>query len=757
MSQLRQPLGLVMVLFLSVLLGWQASRLPYRYAVADLFPSGEPSLAYYDSLRTAFPGRGASLALGIHTETGIFRPAFLRVLDSLSQDLARLPGVERVASLTQGRFLRLGPLGTRRDLPLVHPYQPDRLARDSAWLMAMPPFRYTFLSPDARTTCLYLRLTPGESRAGFAALLTEIDHLLRRYALQETAYTGGSYSTYQQEARLRQDMWRMGAFSLLWILGMLWLAFRRWWGLALPLLIIGLSTVWTLGLMQLLGGALNLMTILLPALLFVVGTSDVIHLLMHYREALGRGLRPAEAVVHTRRTVGLALLLTSCTTALGFLMLRVSASGPVGDLGLYTALGVMIAYVLTLTLLPPLLPWLPVATARLHSRRQQAWHRLWRHRHALRAGALGLALLALPGLARLEVQAFFGQELRPHTPLAQEIAFFERYLGGTRPFLLGVSATSPDANLWTPEMIRALARVEDHLVTTYGLHRPYSLVRELRATHSSLHQGRPAAYGLPAQDAELANLIAYYRLYTDSTQQRDLITPDGRLSRIAGTLPDLGLQEMARRHARFQAYLDAHPLPPGLKLRLSGEAELLDRSHRLFVERLGGSLLVALVAIAVLMGFLFRSWRMALLALLPNVMPLLLIAGGMGLAGVGLNMSTAIIFTISFGIAVDDSIHFLSRLYLERRSGKPLPLAIRRTWFATGRAMIWTTAVLVGGFLALLGSSFWGTWLTGLLVSLTLLLALGGDLVLLPVLLLGRKRSLREARQRGSGRRRSWR
>ena len=730
-------IGLLVLLLFTLLLGWQATQLPYRYAVQDLFPAGDPAVQAYDSLRAAFPAQGRYLGLGVRPGGSVFEAGFLVRLDSFSQALRQLPPVAGLTSLTEARFRRRGPLGNQRDLPLVHPYRPERLARDSAWVMAMPLFRYSYVAPDARTTCLYLRLAEGP--LDLAQLARQVDSLCLRYELGETALTGGPYSAFRQETRLRHDMWQMGALSLLWVLGMLGWAFRRWWGVALPLLIIGLSTLWTLGLMRLLGGELNLMTILLPTLLFVVGTSDVIHLLMQYREDLARGLAPAEAVRHTRRTTGLALLLTSLTTALGFLTLRLSAAGPFGELGVYAALGVMVAYGLTVLLLPPLLPYLAVAPAPPRSRRRWVWYALWRYRRGWRALALVLALVALPGLAQLKVEAFFSRELRPHTAEAREIAFFEQHLGGTRPLLVGFSAAEGHS-LWEPAMVQALARVEDYLVDSLGLNRPYSLVRELRALHSVLDQGRVRAYRLPEGPDDLASLITSYRLYVDSAQQRSLITPDGRLTRLEGTLPDLGIREMARRQARLDAYLATHPLPPGLAVHLSGEATLLDRSHQLFVQRLGGGLLLALGVVALLMGLLFRSWRMACLAILPNLLPLLLIAGGMGWAGLGLNMSTAIIFTIGFGIAVDDSIHFLSRLYVERRQGRALPMALRQTWFATGRAMLWTTAVLAGGFLALLGSSFQGTWLTGLLVSLTLVLALVGDLILLPVLLLGKKR-----------------
>ncbi|RMG61002.1 MAG: hypothetical protein D6722_20260 [Bacteroidetes bacterium] len=730
----------LLIMLITGLLGWQASRLPYRYAVADLFPAGDSTVQAYEALQAAFADSNQYMALGIHTPDGVFQGDFLPRLDSLSVAIPQLSGVVSVSSLTTERFLRADPLGWQQELPLVHPFQPARYARDSAWLLAMPPIRYTFLSPDARTSALYLKLTPGLGRAGLSQLVGQIDSLTQRYRLLQTALTGGPYSAFRQEQLLQQDMWRMGAISLLWVLAMLWLAFRRWWGVVLPLLIIGLSVLWTLGLMKLLGGALNLMTILLPTLLFVVGTSDVIHLLMHYREALSEGMSPLAAVRHSRRSVGLALFLTSFTTALGFLMLRFTAGGPFGELGIYTALGVGVAYGLTMGLIPPLLPFLAVPTRLGRSLRWEGWYHLFQYRRHLRRAALVLAALALPGLLALQTDAFFSRELRGHTAEARELDFFETYLGGTRPFLLGFSVPEGQ-NLWTPDKVRAMARVEDYLVTHYGLNRPYSLIGDLRAVHSSMHRARPEAFRLPEPEGELANLIAYYRLYTDSTRSRPFLTPDGRMARLTGTLPDLGLQEMERLHAGFRAYLARDPLPDGLRLTLSGAAELLDQSHRLFVRRMGGGLLLALGVVSLMMGLLFRSWRMAFLAMIPNLLPLLVIAGGMGLLGVGLNMSTAIIFTVSFGIAVDDSIHFLSRLYVEQKAGKSLPLALRRTWLSTGRAMLWTSGILIGGFLALLGSSFEGTWLTGLLVSLILLLALGGDLLLLPVLLLGRKKN----------------
>ena len=175
--------------------------------------------------------------------------------------------------------------------------------------------------------------------------------------------------------------------------------------------------------------------------------------------------------------------------------------------------------------------------------------------------------------------------------------------------------------------------------------------------------------------------------------------------------------------------------------RITGKSLLLDKSNEVITYNLGYGLFTALIVVAIMMGILFKSVRMALIALVPNVLPLFLVAGIMGLFGVGLKMSTAVIFTVSFGIAVDDTIHFLSRLNTEMKKTSSLPEALKITYYSTGRAIMITSLILVLGFGVLMFSEFTTNFITGFFVSLSLLFAVFADLFLLPVLLIGQDKT----------------
>ncbi|MEL6653490.1 MAG: efflux RND transporter permease subunit, partial [Bacteroidota bacterium] len=253
------------------------------------------------------------------------------------------------------------------------------------------------------------------------------------------------------------------------------------------------------------------------------------------------------------------------------------------------------------------------------------------------------------------------------------------------------------------------------------------------------HKGIARFYRLPSSDRSLSTLVEQLRFFGKDNGLYDILQEDESESRISGTLPDLGLQEYASRNAQLRAFVRDSIDQNWLRPRLTGSALLLDRSHRSVVNNMLLGLGLGVLVVGLLVGLLYRSWRMCLVALLVNLVPLLMIGALMGYLGVGMKMSTAVIFSLAFGIAVDDTIHFISKLKLELDKGKSLPQAIRCTYLSTGKAIILTSLILSAGFLGLLSSDFQGTYYMGLLVGMALLWAMLADLVVLPLLLLWRR------------------
>ena len=248
-----------------------------------------------------------------------------------------------------------------------------------------------------------------------------------------------------------------------------------------------------------------------------------------------------------------------------------------------------------------------------------------------------------------------------------------------------------------------------------------------------MNGGRNEEYILPADENEM-KLVERNIKRLPRVNLRNYLTDDKQHARINGKVKDPGGKVMREYDQQFKIYMKENINGDLIGYRVTGMPFLVDKTNEFLATNIVMSLAIAFIIIAVIMGLLFQSYRMIIIAILPNLLPLLAIAGMMGLVGINIKISTSIIFAIAFGIAVDDTIHFLTRFRLEIQQGQPMETAILNTLKGTGKAMILTSLVLLGGFVILLVSDFGGTFNTGLFSGLTILFALIGDLVVLPVL-----------------------
>src|SRR5690554_4314826 len=221
-------------------------------------------------------------------------------------------------------------------------------------------------------------------------------------------------------------------------------------------------------------------------------------------------------------------------------------------------------------------------------------------------------------------------------------------------------------------------------------------------------------------------------------------------TRISGRIPDWGNIKTNHENEKLYAFLKEQGLDQHLSIHVTGTAELLDRNMSYMSSSLVEGLSFAILVVSILMALLYRSFRMLLISIIPNIIPLIIIAGVMGFSGINLKITTAIVFTISFGIAIDDTIHFLSNFKLELKKGKSKLYALKNTYLSTGKAIVLTSAILIGGFSMLLMSDFMGTYYMGLMICITLIVAVLSDLFILPLLLLyfypdpNKKKSIKE-------------
>ncbi len=741
----RSWLAIGLVAGVSIFFAAQLPRLQFDYDLEMFFPAGDPETQFFKKFRTHFGNDDDYVLVGLESPTGvIFEYEFLSRIDSLRRQIETLPWVQYVHGPTNLRQVERNPVAaTPMRRPYLHLRDTSRYAADSARIYKSRLVNYIF-SADRESVLLFVRHDDLLSQEKCRMLTDSIRSAVNALNFSNVHFAGKCFGqTYFIQLIQRETAVFVGA-SVLFVIWSLWFTYRTFWGLWMPMTVVGLSVLWTLGLMALLGKPVDLVSNIIPTILLVVGISDTMHLLTHYLGSRRSGV-PADAALRSAvREVGRATLLTSLTTALGFLTLTSSSFRPLVFLGIYLSVGIFIALGLTYALLPAFLRLQP-KLQRPQTGSTDFWDEFlafsfaWVKRQRWVIIAVSALVMALSAWSTryITVNNYILTDLRPSNPLQQDHRFFADKFAGPRPFecMVRLQDGSSREDIFEPELLKELTTVGKYLREVYGVKNLMTPAVMIRQANQIYHFGDTTFARIPNDTASIDLLAKKLERYLGATQFDRFIAQGGRVVRLRGDMPDWGSYVVRQKNAAFLRFLDEKFPDSKLDYQITGTAYLLDLNNKYLAENVIGGLLLAFTVIAVLFAILFRSLRIALIALVPNVFPLLVVGGAMGAFGIDLKISTSIIFIISLGIAVDDSIHFLSRFRQEKRRA-PAEEALAITYRNTGKAIVLTTLILMGGFLVLTLSEFLGTYYIGALVALTLGIAVIADLTLLPALLL---------------------
>ncbi len=747
-ARLRRYARLVILVLTLVTLALGAAalaKLRFNYNFNDFYPQGDPDLAYYERYVRTFGTDNDYLLVGLEAPDGrVFRAPFLTRLQALTVFLRTRPHVRAVLAPTTLTNPVLDGAATF-SVPYLHPAEPARLPADSALIRQTTELRHTLFSSDYRAVALLIQTDPELGKPAGDTLLHALTAELRRlgFAEKDTHLAGRVVAQTVFVERLQWELALFISLAVVLVTGLLWFTFRTWWGVLLPLTVVLLAIVWGLGAMGLAGGGINLLTALLPTMLFVVGMSDVVHILTRYGAEVRHGTEKNRAVLVATREAAFGSGLSSLTTSVGFFTLVTSNIRPIQDFGLFTGLSVLLTYVLAFTLLPAMLVLLPVPSLEERALTPGGWDalltrlfsRVLRHRRWVVGGALVLLTLSGVAITRIRLDATLLDDLSKNDPVRMDFTYFDTHFGGVRPIEIHLLPQGGRGAL-DSAVIGEVAKLETWLTTHYGVLTLTSPATLVRAVRKAQHGGLPAEYQLPQNAAEWRQARKALRFIRKRPEFAALVTPDGHQARLTGRMPDIGSAASRALLPAYRTFVRTGLDSSILRVRLTGSAPLLDKNNdTLTVDMLSGvSLDIVLVALITLA--LFRSWRMVPVVLIPNLFPLILVAGVMGAFGVNLKVSTSIIFTIAFGIAVDDTIHFIAKLRLALTKFASVRQAVLYTYRLAGQAVIVTSLILIGGFGTLLFSTFDGTFYTGLLIGLTLLIGVAAELTLLPILIL---------------------
>ncbi|MDQ2771688.1 MAG: MMPL family transporter [Bacteroidota bacterium] len=739
-------LALLVLGLLSGLSAYYVAQLRFNYNFNDFYPAGDPDLDYYQGYTRRFGNDNDYLLLGLETAPGhsVFEPDFLRRVDSLTRLARRQVHVVAVTSPTTIANPVVEGLGFF-NLPYLHPNEPARRRADSTLIYRTPGLVGNVFSPDARAVALVIQTTPDLKKPPGDSLLTALRGGLRQFGFPENRYhlAGRAVAQSVFVDRLQWELMVFMSLSVLLVTGLLWFTFRTWWGVAMPLIVVLGAILWGLGVMGAWGVSIDLMTALLPVMMFVVGTSDTVHIITRYVSELGYGASKRDALRITLKESGFGSGLSALTTSLGFFTLMTSSIRPIYNFGLFTGIAVLLAFVLSFTLLPALLVLLKKPQLRVPRQQGHSWDgvlaRLFRTVLVRRRWIFAISTLVVcvsAGLAtRVHINSALLDDLSKNDPVRLDFGFFERQFAGVRPFELELKPAGGH-DIYDLNVLRQTEHIETYLHDTYGLRFAASPVTLVKSLRKALNGGGLAEYRLPADSTELTRLRSKLRLFRKKPEFRALALPDGTAGRLTGRMADVGSIRADKLNDGLRRYLRTSIDSTVLSTRLTGSSNLIDKNNENLTLNMITGMSIDVLMVTVIVLALFKSFRMTVVVLIPNLVPILIVAGVMGLAGVNMKVSTSIIFTIAFGIAVDDTIHFISKLRLTLGHEPDLFKAVKRTYLLAGKAVVVTSLILVGGFSTLLFSSFDGTFYVGLLIGLTLLFGVVAELTLLPLLIL---------------------
>jgi len=737
-------LVLVVVGVLTAILGASATRLEVNTSNEYFFLHGDPFIERYSEFKDTF-GSDEFVYVLVSTDD-VFTAEALTSIRALSEALGEAPYVGKVTSLLNAEHLV-----NEDDSIFVRPFIGEDIPTDPKVLqtlradaLANPLYTDTFVSRDAKHAGIFIQTEIVEGDGDFRKALSDAMYTIvdrPEFVALQPRLVGPPILDAVVDQTIQQEFNFFGAISGVIILVILVWTFRRFIDVLSPMVIIGLTNVWLIGTMAFVGVPLTMMSFVLPALVMVVGCGDAIHIIAEYRVQVMESGEVKSAVYQTIRRTGLPCLFTSLTTAVGFGSLMAMEIRPGKEMGMFAALAVLIAFALSVTLLPVLLsfgstPNIAKAdngTFARASRALLAWIADVTARRPWPIALVSIVIFvgALHGLTKVEVAADFLRVFSTDTRVRQDYEAVDATLGGTVGLELIVDGGDPSA-IFEPDYLGELAAL-DQWLDDYEITQSTVSVLDVFEELVTLTSTASPRGTLPDSADSAAQLFLLYEMGGAEEIDR-LVTGERDRAHLTARVRSVPTSRLKS----FMEELDAWSAEnlKVVSVSATGLIPLFVRMVETITKSQLYSFSLAFVAVMFMMMLQFRSVGLGLLAMIPNIFPIAFTLGFMGYQGITLNVGTVMIASIAIGIAVDDSIHFVThyRHYLD--DGFSTVDAVRAATTGVGHALLTTSVVLAVGFSVFGLSSMSHMVNFGLLTAMTVTTALVADFFLLPAILI---------------------
>ena len=744
---------LILIAIITTLLVFQMKNMRFSYTEANLLPENHEVNIQYNKFLEIFGEEGNLVLLAVK-DSSVFTTDKFNAWNSLAKSFDSLPEVEFTLSIADVKKLKKDTKNRKFVLESIYEEKitsQEKVNSIKKELFEKLPF-YDNLLYNKKTgtiqTAIYIDKeivnTPVRKAFVFDKLIPIIDRFEKENNL-DVRVSGMPYIRTINAQNIIDEI-QLFVLGALFITGIIFFFFfRSYRATFITLLVVTIGVTWAFGFIGLFGYEITVLTALIPPLIIVIGVPNAVFLINKYQQEIKSHGQQAKALQRVISKIGNATLMTNITTASGFATFVFVKSQLLREFGILASINILSIFVLALLIIPIIYSFMEPPKKKHLNHLERRWMEnvvdwmekmVREQRIAIYITTVVIIILGIIGLYQIRVSGSLIEDMPKTKAFFKDIKFFENEFGGIMPLEILVD-TKKEKGVMKLSTLKRMDKINEVIESFPELSKPVSIVNLVKYSKQAYYKGKPKYYQLPTSQEQ--NYIFEYTKNSDgnSNMLNNFVDSTGQFARITTFMKDIGTDKMNVIQERLSQIVKKEFPSERYNVSFTGKALVFLKGTNYLIGNLVFSLSLAILLISLFMAWMFRSFRMILISIIPNMLPLLITAGLMGFFGIPIKPSTILVFSIAFGISVDDTIHFLAKYRQELIASN---WKIRKSVYAalreTGVSMFYTSIVLFFGFLVFTVSSFGGTIALGGLVSITLLLAMVSNLLLLPSLLL---------------------
>ena len=749
----NRKIFILIILVYTAFMAYKGLDVKYNYDFSQTVPDTDEEMMYYNSFKKTFGEDGNVLAIGLK-DSSVFLIDKLKLYNNYIEEIQNVYGVKGVLGLSKLQVLKKNNQNKNFNfIDIFDPFPNDQKTYDSLLKVINNEKFYEgkILNGEGALTLLITidkNILNSESRNKLMLDLIEKSEEFQTQSNIKLHYAGLPYSRYVLAESVKKELSRLLIVSIVVVGIILFLFFRSLDTVFIPLIIIGIVVTWVFGTLALFGFKITLLTGLLPPIIVVIGIPNCVYMLNYYHFSIEKLKDKKKAIINVISTIGLITLITNLTTAVGFFVLSTTDIKILTEFGIVAGINVLATFVVSIFLLPSIYLALPKPKSSQVNYLNYSFinnlissFRYISFTHKKRVFFIFTIIIvsSLFGLSKIKSVSFLVDDVPSESDLMKDLKFFESNFSGVMPLEIVVD-TKMKKGVQNLNLLKRVNTFENFLEDKEYVSSPISLVTFIKASRQAYYNNNPSYYSLPNNRDK--NFIFRYLSegYQDNVSNdnisKSFVDSVGQKMRISLNVADLGSYKLDSVVKNvFQPEIDKIFSNSKAEVKMTGTTLIFIKGINFLVENLLQSMLLAFIIISVIMSLLFKNIKMVIISLVPNIIPLIIAGGLMGYFNIPLKPSSALVFSIVFGISVDYSIHFLAKFKNELLT-KNLEDSIIETINQTGRSMIFTSFILFFGFIIFAFSNFGGTIILGVLTSVILFVAMITNLTLLPSIIL---------------------